>query len=36
MTVIYGIIAYIGLTALTVGYFIVKKLGDQYDNNRND
>lgn len=34
MDVILGIIAYAGLSALTIGYFIVKRLGDQHDNNQ--
>lgn len=32
MTIIYGVIAYAGLAALTIGYFVVKKLGDRQEN----
>lgn len=31
MTVIYGIIAYVGLVVLFCGYFVAKKLGDKYE-----
>lgn len=30
MTVIYGIIAYVGIVVLFCGYFVVKKLGDKH------
>lgn len=26
--IVYGLIAYLGIAALTIGYFIAKKLGD--------
>ena len=27
--IIYGLIAYLGIIILTIGYFVVKKMGDR-------
>lgn len=33
--IVYGLIAYIGIIALTIGYFIVKKMGDRANADKN-
>jgi hypothetical protein len=31
MALLFGLIAYIGLVALIIGYFFIKKLGDRHE-----